>query len=87
MNPNSKNTFVTKEATDLLTQYSTNEIAFVVVMANHQAGKSFFCDKILNLAEVKGNHVNYALFSFAETVMLAFIFGQHLSKKIIWRFF
>jgi sigma54-dependent transcription regulator len=53
----SHNTFVTTEALNLLERYSTDELCFVMVVGNRGAGKSFFCDKILNLSEVRGNHV------------------------------
>jgi polynucleotide 5'-kinase involved in rRNA processing len=41
----------------LLEKYSTDDVAFVMVVGNKTAGKSFFCDKILNLSETRGNHV------------------------------
>ena len=42
---------------DVLEKYSTDEICFVVVVGEQKAGKSFLCDKILNLAKIRGNHV------------------------------
>jgi len=41
----------------LLEKYSTDDVAFVMVVGSTEAGKSFFCDKILNLSETRGNHV------------------------------
>ena len=41
----------------LLRKYSAYDLAFVTVTGGREVGKSFFCDKILNLAEIKGNHV------------------------------
>jgi uridine kinase len=40
-----------------MVKYISSQVAFVAVGGNKGAGKSLFCDKILNLAEIKGNHV------------------------------
>lgn len=53
----SSKTFVNEGGEELLREYATNEIAFVMVAGNQNVGKSFFCDKILNLCEIRGNHV------------------------------
>ena len=41
----------------LMEEYVSNDVVFVGVMGEKSGGKSFFCDKILNLGEVNGNHV------------------------------
>lgn len=38
-------------------KYVNYDTSFVCVMGDRNCGKSFFSDKILNLAEVKGNQV------------------------------
>lgn len=54
----SRHAFVTEEGEALLRQFASNEVAFVMVGGNGSSGKSFFCDKVLNLCEVRGNHVS-----------------------------
>ena len=34
---------------NLMEEYVSNDVVFVTVMGERSAGKSFFCDKILNL--------------------------------------
>lgn len=58
-----------------------------MVAGNQNVGKSFFCDKILNLCEIRGNHVPMASCSFAGIKMQAYIFGQLHSKRMISRYF
>lgn len=38
-------------------KYSSNDVAFVSLVGEKMSGKSFFYDKILNLAEIRGNNV------------------------------
>lgn len=57
-----------------------------MVVGNRGTGKSFFCDKILNLSEIRGNHVKIRLFSFAARAIRASIYGRHLSKKMISKY-
>ena len=38
-------------------KYTAYDITLVGVIGDTQVGKSLFCDKVLNLAEVRGNHV------------------------------
>lgn len=83
---NSSNSFVSEEAEDLLRQYATNEIAFVLVAGNQEAGKSFFCDKILNLCEIRGNNVHMWGCSFAGKRMQGSISGPPPSKRTISRY-
>ena len=79
----SHNTFVSKDAMNLLEKYATEEICFVVVVGDQSSGKSFLCDKILNLSEIRGNHVFLVLYSFVEKRIKASISGQLLSTKRI----
>lgn len=55
----------------------------MMVVGNRGAGKSFFCDKILNLSEIRGNHVKIRLFSFAARTIRASIYGPPLFKRTI----
>ena len=63
VDPNSQQTFLTDQGTQLLEIFPTEEMAFVVVGGSRGVGKSFFCDKVLNLAGVKGNNVRCGLYS------------------------
>ena len=51
----------TSDFDSLIVKYAAHDVCFVGVSGARGAGKSFFCDKILNLAEVKGNHVHFVL--------------------------
>ena len=44
-------------AVKIFNEKEADELCFLVVTGDSQSGKSFFCDKVLNLAEVRGNHV------------------------------
>ena len=39
-------------------KYTAYDVTIVSVMGDQSAGKSFFCDKIMNLAEIRGNYVS-----------------------------
>jgi hypothetical protein len=58
IDPDSHVIQIREEFTQLMTKYISNQVAFMAVGGNKGSGKSLFCDKILNLAEVKGNHVS-----------------------------
>lgn len=77
----SRHAFVTEEGEALLRQYATNEVAFVMVAGNRSSGKSFFCDKVLNLSEVRGNHVPPAPPSSAAAGTPASTCGPRPSRK------
>lgn len=67
----------------MLREYATSEVALVVTVGNRSAGKSFFCDKVLNLSEVRGNHVLSCLASSADPGVLHLICGALPSKRAI----
>ena len=48
---------LTSDFDSLIIKYASYDLCFVGVMGPQGGGKSFFCDRILNLAEIKGNHV------------------------------
>ena len=48
---------------ELMKKYVAYDVSFVCVMGEKESGKSFFCDKVLNLAEVKGNKVHFIVIS------------------------
>lgn len=83
----SRHAFVTEEGEALLRQYASNEVAFVMVSGNHISGKSFFCDKVLNLCEVRGNHVSVPPSSFAAVRIQASTYGLRPSRRAISRSF
>jgi len=58
-----------------------------MVTGNRGSGKSFFCDKILNLSEVRGNHVSMDLWSFVVAKIQVLMCGPHPLRKRISRFF
>jgi hypothetical protein len=49
---------VSSKFKELMNKYASMDVCFVTVVGEKDVGKSFFCDKILNLAEIKGSHVN-----------------------------
>lgn len=46
-----------------MNKYASMDVCFVTVVGEKDVGKSFFCDKILNLAEIKGSHVNIIFYT------------------------
>jgi hypothetical protein len=46
-----------------MSKYASMDVCFVTVVGEKDVGKSFFCDKILNLAEIKGSHVNIIFYT------------------------
>ncbi len=46
-----------EEAVQLLEQYAKHEIAFAAIFGSKGAGKSLLLDKLLNLSESEGSHV------------------------------
>lgn len=48
---------------ELMNKYASMDVCFVTVVGEKDVGKSFFCDKILNLAEIKGSHVNIIFYT------------------------
>jgi hypothetical protein len=54
---------VDPEAVQIFNKYGENEVAFVGNYGRHDAGKSFWYDKILNLSDFPGNNVPPTTFS------------------------
>lgn len=52
-------TILNPEGIEFLEKYSGTDIAFVTVTGDRGVGKSFFVDKVLNLANVQGNNVRF----------------------------
>lgn len=42
---------------ELMSKFASSDVCFVTVVGEKEVGKSFFCDKVLNLAEIKGSNV------------------------------
>lgn len=51
---------------NLFNKFIGIDVCFIAIGGHKQVGKSFFCDKILNLAQIKGNNVIINLFQFSQ---------------------
>ena len=71
----------------MIRKYYEFDVCFVGVTGHKESGKSFFCDKIYNLAETKGNNVRSFLRSIARTANLDCISGRLLLSKITCVYF
>ena len=66
------------EGVSLLKKYREHPIAFIGIYGKSEAGKSFWCEKVLNLTEIEGK-----LYSKKRNYECLQFFGTPFSKKNI----